>query len=49
MTDPGKTFVGGSFLYLDEGGGYQEKQEGENRPKMEKIVQDRGGIMEYQR
>lgn len=49
----GKAFVGGSFLYLDEGGGYQESNKdergGQNSNKVEKMVHDRSGIMDYQR
>lgn len=41
-----KTFVRGSFLYLDESGGYQESQN--LLDSKEKVVEDRIGIMKYQ-
>ena len=50
--EKGKAFVGGSFLYLDEAGGYEESnkdgREGQG-PKVQKLIHDKSGIMQYQR
>lgn len=41
-----KTFVGGSFLYLDEAGGYEEREN--IHDTKEKVIEDKLGIYKYQ-